>query len=144
MPSFDDYYHGTLYGILRWDQLSAFWQTIQADQPENSGWYVYAVGEPVPEAPVSAALLERFIHETDALLHRDHREEYCGIVYADDLKHPNFVKIFDPHKLGSSCGSSKNPPPPGWILSRVPPQAIVTNDILPQQRKRWFASIFGG
>jgi hypothetical protein len=55
------------------------------------------------------------------LLREEHREAYCGIVYADDLENPRLIKIYDPNKLGSSCGSSKNPPGPGWIMSRLPP-----------------------
>lgn len=132
-----------LHGVLSWQQLTAFWQNIKADSEADSGWYVYAIGHPLPTAPVSGQLLTRFISETDALLRRDHREDYCGIVYADDLEKPSFVKIFDPNNLGSSCGSSKNPPPPGWTLSRVPPVEIKSKDIVPEQRKRWFASIFG-
>jgi hypothetical protein len=34
---------------------------------------------------------------------------HCGIAYVNDLKNPNFVKIFHPNNLGKSCGSSKNP-----------------------------------
>lgn len=143
MLSFQEFYDGMLHGVLSWQQLTAFWPKIKADSESDSGWYIYAIGHPLPAASISAQLLARFISETDALLHRDHREDYCGIVYADDLEKPNFVKIFDPNKLGSSCGSSKSPPPPGWILSRVPPKEITSKDIVPEQRKRWLASIFG-
>lgn len=44
------------------------------------------------------------------------------IVYADDLENPRLINICDPDKRGSSCGSSKNPPLPGWIMSRLPPR----------------------
>lgn len=142
MPTFREFYDGTLYGVLSWPQLSALWPKVTADSEPNSGWYVYAIGHPIPLTPVSATLLSRFITETDALLRRDHREDYCGIVYVDDLEKPNFVKVFDPHKLGSSCGSSANPPPPGWVLSRVLPSEIKSKDIVPEQRKRWLAAIF--
>ena len=142
VPTFREYYDGTLYGALSWQQLAALWSKVTADSEADSGWYIYAVGQGVPITTASKPLLQRFISETDALLRRDHREDYCGIVYADDLEKPNFVKIFDPHKLGSSCGSSANPPAPGWILSRVPPTEIKSKEIVPEQRKRWLAAIF--
>lgn len=142
VATFREFYDGMLYGLLSWPQLSAFWPKITADSETNSGWYIYAVGQPIPAAPATGTLLARFITETDALLRRDHREDYCGIVYTDDLEKPNLVKIFDPHKLGSSCGSSANPPAPGWILSRVAPEEIKSKDILPGQRKRWFTALF--
>jgi hypothetical protein len=58
------------------------------------------------------------------LLRDEHRESYCGIVYADDLDKPRLIKIYDPNNLGSSCGSSKNPPGPGWIMSRCAPNWV--------------------
>ena len=124
---------GTLYGIMRWDQLSVFWGKVDA----SGGWYVYAVGETVPAEPADAQHVQKFIADIDALLHKEHEEDYCGIVYADDLEHPAFIKIYDPNHLGSSCGSSKNPPLPGWTMSQVPPTEL-TPAIVPQSRRRWW------
>ncbi|MCK7500047.1 MAG: hypothetical protein MZW92_64195 [Comamonadaceae bacterium] len=37
----------------------------------------------------------------DDLLRKEHREDYCGIVYADDLRPADAcVKIYDPNNLG--------------------------------------------
>ena len=47
-----------------------------------------------------------FVTEIDRLLRQDHAEDYCGIVYADDLQQPRFIKIYDPNNLGVSCGYS--------------------------------------
>ena len=47
---FDRYYNGLLYSVMRWDQLTAFWQKIDA----GAGWYLYAVGQDVPQAPSAA------------------------------------------------------------------------------------------
>ena len=127
--------NGTLYGIMRWDQLSTFWGKVDA----AGGWYVYAVGETVPAMPADAEHVRKFIADIDALLHKEHEEDYCGIVYADDLEHPAFIKIYDPNHLGSSCGSSKNPPLPGWTMSQMPP-AELTPTIVPQSRRRWWQS----
>ena len=139
-PDFRTAFRGTFSGVLRWPQLDALWETLRAGA--DDGWYIYAVGEPPPGQPVTAGELNRFIDEVDALLRRDHEEEYCGIVYTDSFEHPAFVKIFDPHNLGVSCGYSDNPPLPGWILSRIPPRDLRAG-VLPGNRRRWWQRLFG-
>lgn len=139
MSEFQALYSGRLWSLLSWEQLAAFWQRIDP----AAGWYVYAVGEPVPVAPASAEAVSAFIANIDALLRREHRHDYCGIVYADQLDTPGFVKIFDPNNLGVSCGFSDNPPPPGWILCRVPPEDLKPVAPLPEGRKRWWRALFG-
>jgi hypothetical protein len=86
--------------------------------------------------------LNRFITEIDNLLRSEHDEKYCGIVYADDLQAPSFVKIYDPHNLGVSCGYSDNPPLPGWILSKLPPVDLPAAQHVPKNRKRWWRALF--
>ncbi len=131
---------GSFSNVLTWEQLAALWATVR-DQPE--GWYIYAVGEEPPEGPASASALDRFLVEIDALLHREHREDYCGIVYADDRSKPAFIKIFDPHNLGSSCGSSGMITLPGWLLTRMRPELLRDPRVLPEGRKRWWRSLIG-
>ncbi|MFO8155759.1 MAG: hypothetical protein ACQERR_07540 [Pseudomonadota bacterium] len=132
---FQQLYHGALIGILRWHQLDAFWERLRAD-PE--GWYVYQVGEAVPDEPLPAAELPAFLEELDALLRHDHREDFCGIVYVDDREAPTFVKVYDPNNLGASCGSSGRVIPPRWLLSRVPPEAVAEDGPTPGNRRRWW------
>jgi hypothetical protein len=133
-------FRGTFSGVLRWPQLDALWETLRAGA--DDGWYIYAVGEPPPGQTVTAGELTRFIDEVDALLRREHEEDYCGIVYADSFETPGFVKIFDPNHLGVSCGYSDNPPLPGWILSRIPPVDLQAAT-LPGNRRRWWQRLFG-
>ena len=135
---FEALYCGRLWSLLSWQQLTDFWARID----RGAGWYLYAVGEPVPTAPAAAAEVERFIAETDALLRKEHHHDYCGIVYADDVEAPRIVKIYDPNNLGVSCGFSKNPPPPGWVMSRVPPVEQQRAGPLPESRRRWWQSLF--
>ena len=132
-------FRGSFRGVLRWPQLDALWETVKAGAGED--WYIYAVGEPPPDTPADAAALERFVDEVDALLRKEHKEDYCGVVYADDFEEPAFVKIFDPNNLGVSCGFSDNPPLPGWILSKLPPSDLPA---LRQtgSRRRWWEAIF--
>ena len=129
---------GLLYSLLKWDQLSEFWTKVDKD----AGWYLYAVGEAVPIAPATPAQVEKFIVEVDALLRHDHRESYCGIVYADNLDKPSFIKIYDPNHLGVSCGSSKTPTLPGWIMSQVPPVELHLKHASARQPQALVAGLF--
>ncbi|CAG0956576.1 hypothetical protein RHDC4_00427 [Rhodocyclaceae bacterium] len=135
---FHTLYTGRLWSIMSWDQLTAFWGRI-----EPEGWYLYAVGEEVPAAPATPDQTAEFVRRVDALLRDNHRHDYCSIVYADDLERPGFVKIYDPDNLGVSCGFSTNPPLPGWIMSRVPPEDLDAGRQPPEGRRRWWRSLFG-
>ena len=133
-------FRGSFTSALRWHHLDALWQTLK-DQPGDE-WHIYAVGHPPPEEVSSREQLLRFIDEIDALLRREHEEDYCGIVYADDLTAPALIKIYDPHNLGVSCGFSDNPPLPGWVLSKLKPCDLEETRPLPNSRKRWWQRIF--
>ena len=130
---FERMLRGTLYGVMQWQQLTALWQKVDA----QAGWYLYAVGQAVPMSVADAEHVHQFVAQLDTLLRQEHHEDYCGIVYADDLEHPTFIKIYDPNHLGSSCGSSKTPTLPGWIMSQIPPTELVTSPV-PQGRQRWW------
>jgi hypothetical protein len=133
-------YNGRLKGLLRWQELDAVWARLQ--RLSDEGWYVYAVGEAPPMAPASRDEFERFLVDVRQRLLNEHKEDYCGIVYADDHDRPNFVKIFNPNHLGKVCGSSDAPPLPGWTLSRVAPDDL--EHAFPQtaDRRRWWQKVF--
>ena len=133
-------YDGRLLGILRWQELDALWAQLQ--RLNDGGWYVYAVGEAPPTTPASQDQFEQFLAGMRHLLLDEHKEDYCGIVYADDHERPGFVKIFDPNNLGSVCGSSTVPPLPGWTLSRVAPDDLEHAFPQPGDRRRWWQKIF--
>ncbi|MBI5109468.1 MAG: hypothetical protein HZA62_12040 [Rhodocyclales bacterium] len=139
---FQRLYTGRLWSVLDWNQLTAFWQRIDP----AAGWYIVAPGVPraptSPSSQVDAATVANFIDRIDTLLRAEHRESYCGIVYANDLENPLLIKIFDPNNLGSSCGSSKNPPGPGWIMSRLPPEGLEAARPAPAGRQRWWRELF--
>ncbi len=134
-------YKGVFSGILRWHQLDELWSQVTKNKQDD--WFVYAVGEQPPEHSLTADKLEHFIQEVDQLLRREHDEDYCGIVYADNKEEPTFIKIFDPNHLGTSCGSSGIPPLPGWILSKIKPVDLPAAFPQPGNRKRWWKSLFG-
>jgi hypothetical protein len=134
-------FRGYFKGVPKWHDLDALWSNLR--NTEHDDWYIYAVGETLPTTPVTRDKLLQFIDEIDKLLHIEHQEDYCGIVYADSTSLPTFVKIYDPHNLGSVCGSSGHPPPlPGWVLSTIKPADL--QHAFPQtgSRKRWWNSIF--
>ena len=135
-------FRGNFTSLMRWHQLDAFWERLK--QQADDGWYIYAVGEAPPGEPATQAQLLRFIDEIDALLHKEHDEDYCGIVYADDIEQPAYIKIFDPNNLGVSCGFSEKPPLPGWVLSRIAPVELEQALYPPNNRRRWWQRLFGG
>lgn len=136
LQAFDSEFHS----IMRWSQWESFVARLKASS--DGGWYTYQVGDPAPAAPASSEQFLRLLDEIDALLRNEHKESYLGIVYADDHERPAMVKIFDPHHLGTSCGSGKTRILPGWVLSRLPPQDLGLNANLPGARKRWWQQIF--
>jgi len=137
---FRNAFYGRFANLLSWQSLDDFWQVLRAHAAD--GWYIYAIGLDVPESPRAARDVTHFIDAVDALLRTEHDEDYCGIVYVDDLQDPGFIKIFDPAHLGVSCGFSTNPPLPGWILTREPPEPLQDNRVLPQNRRRWWESLW--
>lgn len=136
-PEFDALFDGMLFSLLSWDQLTKFWQKIDA----GAGWYVYALGEKRPESPSDGPQVATFIREIDSLLHKEHDEDYCGIVYTDNVEQPSLIKIYDPNHLGTSCGSSHHRILPGWVLSRIPPSDLSPSHHVPQNRKRWWQGL---
>jgi hypothetical protein len=79
----------------------------------------------------------------DQLLRADHQEDYCGIVYADDLASPSFIKVYDPHNLGVVCGFSDDPPLPGWVLSKLRPCDLPAARQPTDARRGWWQRLFG-
>lgn len=143
MSSDDIFYkafRGNFSSLLSWKQLDEFWEIVRGKA--DAGWYIYAVGTPVPTQTSPTTDVLKFIHEVDTLLRQEHYEDYCGIVYADNKQDPALIKIFDPDNLGVSCGFSNNPPPPGWVLSLVPPRPLEIRRPLPTGRLRWWQTLW--
>lgn len=133
-------YKGYLSNILKWEELDSLWQTLRGET--DSDWYIYAVGETPPQETSSAEQLNTFIEEIDKLLHQEHEEDYCGIVYVDDRAAPSLVKIYDPNHLGSSCGPGWGEVLPGWVLSTQAPIDLQAAAPLPNNRRRWWQKLF--
>jgi hypothetical protein len=134
-------------GLLQWQEFDAFWDQLRAQTlhraPQDSGWFLYAIGQKPPQQHADVETFLRFLDESQALLHKEHEETYCGIVYVDQRDRPEMIKVYDPSNLGVSCGSSDNPPLPGWVLSKLPPIDLPTALHPPRNRQRWWQRILG-
>ncbi|CAK0743617.1 conserved hypothetical protein [Gammaproteobacteria bacterium] len=133
-------FRGRFVGVLRWEQLDDLWTALLTRV--SSGWYVYHVGEPPPTTSLDTEQLRGVVEGLNTLLRDEHEYDYCGIVYADSLTEPSFIKIFDPNQLGSSCGFSGTTVLPGWILSILPPDDIPAALPPPNNRRRWWRRLF--
>jgi hypothetical protein len=133
-------FKGGFSNLLRWPQLDALWATLR--QQQTTGWYAYAIGEAPPTASLNTDELGTFIREIDALLRREHQEDYCGIVYVDNPESPRLIKIYDPNNLGVVCGFSAAPPLPGWTLSLDPPCDLQKALPPPANRRRWWQRLW--
>jgi hypothetical protein len=131
--------NGRFYGILQWADLDALWLKVRA---EPQGWYAALTGEAPPTTPMTAEELGKFITEIDALLHKEHHYNYCGVVYVDEPATPTILKIFDPYNMGSGCRVGGEPIPPLWVLSRIQPTLMESNIPLSNSRRRWWQELF--
>lgn len=131
-------YRGSLQGMLHWPQLDALWSAVRG-QP--AGWCVVEAGQALPQQPEPPEVLLTRLQAIDAWLRQEHRQAYCGIVYADDPAAPALIKVFDPHGLGSMCSCSAAPTPPRWVLSRLRPEPLEAPPTQPSGRARWWARL---
>lgn len=137
---FLDTFNGGFSNMLRWPQLDTLWGTLR--QQGGADWYVYAIGEVPPETTLSATELDSFLSEIDTLLRKEHNEDFCGIVYADNPASPRMIKIYDPNNLGVVCGFSATPPLPGWVLSLDLPTDLHAAMTPPANRRRWWQRLW--
>ncbi|MBI3563320.1 MAG: hypothetical protein HY080_16575 [Gammaproteobacteria bacterium] len=136
---FYEQFRGSFYGLLRWQELEDFWRILK--RSADNGWYVYALGEAPPHQTLTRDQFIRFIDEVDVLLHREHTEAYCGIVYVDNKTEPAFIKVYDPNNLGVVCGSSAHPPLPAWVISRCQPVDL-PSVLQTRSRRRWWQKLW--
>jgi len=133
-------FNGKFTGILRWPQVDDLWPKLKKER--ENGWYLYAVGEVPPTELTSGEEIVSFIDELDLLLRQEHDEDYCGIVYVDDIENPQFIKVFDPNNIGTSCSMAIKGPLPGWIISKLPPINLAEAMKPTASRRRWWQKIF--
>ncbi|MDC0390225.1 hypothetical protein OAM42_00050 [Candidatus Thioglobus sp.] len=115
-------FKGRFIGIMQLDDCDTLLQTL-VNNPDD--WFFYDTLKSMPSTALDASEFVDSIKQIKSIVNDEHDERYCGIVYADDLKNPTFIKIFHPKNLGKSCGSSENPPIPQWLISKEKPMDVV-------------------
>lgn len=129
-------FKGRFMGIMQWEDCHALLETLHNNP---SDWYVYDTLDTMPDSVMDSAKFCDQINQIKSILDSEHDERYCGIVYADDLKNPSFVKIFHPNNLGKTCGSSEHPPMPQWLISKEKPMDVVA-EFGPKDESEGFVS----
>ena len=138
--AFKTAFKSKFFGVLKWDQLDDLWLKVKATSKQ--GWFIYAVGEEPPTEITQGKDIDMFIDKLDVLLRREHDEAYCGIVYANDLTNPSYIKVFDPNHIGTSCSVGQDAPLPGWIISKIPPIDLPEAMKPTANRRRWWQKVF--
>lgn len=105
-------------GLLNWADVDQLWEVLLASPHD---WYIFDMESDLPEKTLDETEFESFLRDTLTFLHKRQQGSHCGFVYADDRQHPEFVKIFDPQKMGVSCGGSGARVYPRWTLSQIVP-----------------------
>jgi len=113
---------GYFKGIRHWHEFDAFIELLE--ELNDGSWFIYDTHTEPPTKPVTKTDFSAFLKQTRQLLHEQHQEDYCGIVYVDNIDKPEYIKIYDPANLGVVCGFSDNPPLPGWVVSRLAPCSL--------------------
>lgn len=129
-------FKGRFIGIMQLEDCDALLQKL-IDMPDD--WFIFNTLQPMPSERLQAADFINEMKHIKSIIDDEHDERYCGIVYADDIKNPTFVKIFHPKNLGKTCGSSENPPMPQWLISKEQPMDVVT-EFGPKEESEGFIS----
>jgi hypothetical protein len=136
-----DKFQSRFIGVMQWEGCNALFDTLTTN-PEDD-WYLYDTAAAVlPSETIDIESLTVQLKSIKSIIETEHQERYCGIVYVDDLKEPNFVKIFHPNNLGKSCDSSENPPIPQWLLSKTQPIDVVEKFGPPPEKQQGFVTKF--
>lgn len=114
-------FRGRFCGVLKWQDVESLWVDLKTS-PEN--WYVFDPAGPAPSAPMQDSEFLHFLDEAEELINQRRDRSSCGSIYLDDPQNPQYIKIFDPTNMGSSCSCSTQPVMPRWIISRMAPDTL--------------------
>ncbi len=114
-------YRGAFSGVLKWQDMESLWATLKA-APED--WYVFDPLAAAPAAPLNSVDFMSFLDDAELLVNQRRDRPSCGSIYVDKLETPSYIKIFDPLKMGTSCGGSHDPIMPRWVISHMVPDTL--------------------
>ncbi len=115
-------FNGRFLGLLSWQDTDELWEVLSCS---SHLWYVYDLSSSCPSMPESKSTFKAHLASIKEFLHQRQIRPHCGFVYVDDRRNPEFVKIFDPRNMGTSCGVSGARVFPRWTFSIVAPDALV-------------------
>ena len=115
-------FQGKLHGFPMWPMLDRFWPVLS----ESGGaWYIHDFdSDTVPDHPASGDDVAALLADVLEMYAPARSRSFCGVVFVDDTTNPTFVKLFDPWKMGASCGSSGERTLPRFVLSRIKPEPL--------------------
>ena len=119
--TFQEKFHGKLYGVLMWKQFNAHWAWL-AENP--TGWFVWQSDDERPEKPMPENDFLDFLVEAETFLRKQDSAKQCGFMYIDAPSEPELLKVFDPKRMGSACGCSGKAILPRWTISRMAPSRV--------------------
>ncbi len=119
-------YMGRFFGILDWGEADALLGALKSGTGAGAGdWYLFDTDRPCPETTASQPELAGALDDNLALLADFRDRTVCGTLYVDDRQDPSFIKMFDPYRMGSSCGGTgANTVIARWIVSRAKPSPL--------------------
>ena len=115
-------FQGRFHGFPLWNMLDRFWPVL-----ENSGgaWFIHDLESGVvPDQPASDAEFSAILGSAVEMYAPARSRSFSGVVFVDDVNTPGFVKLFDPWKMGASCGSSGARTMPRYVLTRMQPDPL--------------------
>ncbi len=68
---------------------------------------------------LSADLDNTLVYALNQSLHREHDEDYCGVVYTDSFETPRLIIVFDPNNLSVFCCIVTPALLSSWIISKM-------------------------
>lgn len=114
-------WQGSFQGMLNWHDFDALLQVLRQS---GGTWYVWDLAGAVPEAAVAPAGMAAALDTVREMNAPMRARSYCGTIYVDDPAAPAFVKAFDPHQMGATCGSSGERIMPRFVFSRLRPDPL--------------------
>jgi hypothetical protein len=138
--AFWQYFNGSFSGVLNWEDVDSLWASLTASAKD---WYVFDVEKECPEEPLTEKAFLSFLKEALGVVHKRRSRPYCGSIYVDRYEGPEFIKIFDPTKMGTSCSCSGGLVLPRWIVSKMKPDDLSATEAI-EKKRGFFGRLVGG
>ncbi len=121
-----------LTGLLSWERVDALIEKVRSAGP----WYIHAPAEGLPslfsaEGDDAADFLAARTEDLKA------RRSGAGWIYVHTPDAPQWIKIYDPAKCGSSCSTTT--PAAWWEMEVSDPRERLAEEASPEKTPRFVA-----